>query len=63
MQSALKKKASDQTVEKSAAMKDFALHLPADLFAEVEDYRWRKRLPSNTEAIRQLLRSGLDADK
>jgi len=44
-------------------MKDLLLRVPTELYAEIEDYRWKNRLPSNTDALRQLLRFGLDAEK
>jgi hypothetical protein len=34
-----------------------------ELWAEVADYRFGNRLPSEAEAVRQLLRAGLNAEK
>ncbi len=39
------------------------LKLPAKLFAEVIEYRHDRRLPSRTEAMRRLLKRGLDAER
>ena len=34
--------------------------LPKSLVAEIDDYRFTNRIPSRSEAIRQLLRAGLE---
>ncbi len=35
--------------------------MPAELLQAVDDYRFENRLPSRAEAIRALLRAGLEA--
>lgn len=37
-----------------------SITLPQSLWAEIEDYRFPNRIPSDAEAIRRLLRVGLD---
>jgi len=37
--------------------------LPDDLFPEIDEYRYANRIETRTEAIRRLIRAGLDAAK
>lgn len=37
--------------------------IPRKLLKEVDDYRWAHRIPSRAEAIRTLIRKGLNALK
>lgn len=37
------------------------ISFPEPLLAEIEDWRFAARMPSRSEAIRQLIRRGLDA--
>ena len=39
-----------------------AIPIPKDLVALIDEYRWANRLPSRAEAIRQLVRKGLQKD-
>jgi len=39
------------------------LVLPDDLLAEIDDHRFANRIETRTEAIRRLIRAGLDAAK
>lgn len=38
------------------------LQMEANEMKEVDEYRWRNRLPSKTEAVRQLIAKGLEAE-
>lgn len=40
-----------------------AIPMPAELIAQIDEYRWANRLPSRAEAIRQLVKEGLKAPK
>ena len=39
-----------------------AIPMAAELVALIDEYRWANRLPSRAEAIRQLVRKGLQKD-
>jgi metal-responsive CopG/Arc/MetJ family transcriptional regulator len=41
----------------------FLVHLPTQLQAEVEEYRWSRRLESRSAAIRELVELGLQVAK
>jgi len=65
--------ADDITLGKSAAgdyvstmattVPRFLVHLPTNLQAEVENYRWERRIESRSAAIRALVELGLKAAK
>jgi metal-responsive CopG/Arc/MetJ family transcriptional regulator len=40
-----------------------AIPIPKDLLAEIDEFRWANRLPSRAEAIRQLVKQALEANK
>jgi len=37
--------------------------MPQELIDQIDDYRWANRIPSRAEAIRQLVKEGLEAKK
>jgi hypothetical protein len=37
--------------------------LPLDLWREIEEYRWERRLKTESEALRMLLTAGIAASK
>jgi metal-responsive CopG/Arc/MetJ family transcriptional regulator len=37
--------------------------MPRRLIAQIDDYRWANRIPSRAEAIRQLVKQGLQTPK
>ena len=39
------------------------LTLPAELLEEIDDFRYKNRIPARTEAIRQLIRNSLPKKK
>ena len=39
-----------------------AIPMDPELIALIDEYRWANRLPSRAEAIRQLIRKGLQKD-
>jgi len=39
------------------------LAMPQALWDRVDEYRWKNRVPSESEAMRLLLEAGLDAEK
>ena len=46
-------------VKKRQEPERVAIPMPAELIAQIDDYRWANRLPSRAEAIRQLVKEGL----
>jgi metal-responsive CopG/Arc/MetJ family transcriptional regulator len=50
-------------VKKRQEPERVAIPMPAELIAQIDEYRWANRLPSRAEAIRQLVREGLQAKK
>jgi metal-responsive CopG/Arc/MetJ family transcriptional regulator len=46
-------------VKKRQEPERVAIPMPAELIAQIDDYRWANRLPSRAEAIRQLIKEGL----
>lgn len=39
------------------------LAMPQALWNRVEEYRWRNRIPSESQAMRELLEAGLNAEQ
>lgn len=63
MASTATKKKPDAPTKLGPSVKELSLALPADFYAEVEDYRFEHRIPYITDALRTLIRIGLDAGK
>lgn len=39
------------------------LAMSKDLWDKVDEYRWKNRIPSESEAMRELIEAGLEAKK
>jgi metal-responsive CopG/Arc/MetJ family transcriptional regulator len=50
-------------VKKRQQPERVAIPMPAELIAQIDDYRWANRLPSRAAAIRQLVKLGLKTPK
>jgi len=48
---------------KAEEPKRLIVPMPKELVDQIDDYRWANRLPSRAEAIRQLIKEGLQAKK
>ena len=49
----------DQNAERSAKMERLAVPLSRELVELIDDFRYANRIPSRSEAIRQLIERGL----
>lgn len=50
-------------VKKRQEPERVAIPMPKDLVDQIDEYRWANRLPSRAEAIRQLVKQALEANK
>jgi Arc/MetJ-type ribon-helix-helix transcriptional regulator len=51
------------TTKEAIGSKPIHMLYENELLAEIEDYRYKNRFPSRAEAIKALVRRGLDSEK